>query len=94
MEMKCAHYQYQEEKGLCFPPNQAGGAQHLLLDPDFGGPFPIVPFCTGHLQRLMVTIMRGVCEDADIELLVDENGVAHIAPEISAEWEAQSEANC
>ena len=42
----------------------------------------------------MVTIMQGVCDDADMELLVDEIGVAYIDPEISREWEAQSEANC
>ena len=94
--MKCIHYQHQEEKGPCFPPNQDGGAQHRLLDVDDSGTLPPsgVPFCTGHLQRLMVTIMQSVCDDADMELLVDEIGVAYIDRSISREWEAHSEANC
>ena len=39
-----------------------GAAQHLLVDPELGGKFPAVPFCTGHLQRLMSFIMKGVCD--------------------------------
>ena len=93
MEIQCIHYQHQEAKGRCFPPNQGGGAQHLLLDADDGSLPPSgVPFCTGHLQRLMAYIMRGMCDDAGIELLVDGDGVAYIDPAISAEWEAESEA--
>ena len=48
------------------------------------GNFPVVPFCTGHLQRLMSFIVKGVCDDAD--------GMAYIDPERSREWEAGSEA--
>ena len=66
----------------------------MLLDADLGRKYPLVPMCTGHLQRLMATIMRGVCDDAGIELLVDDAGVAYLDPEISREWETQSEANC
>ena len=93
MEIQCIHYQNQE-KGRCFPPNQRGAAGHLLLDVDDDGPLPPsgVPFCTGHLQRLMSFIMKGVCDDAGIEFLVDDAGVAYIDPEISAEWEAESDA--
>ena len=71
-----------------------GDAQHLLVDPELEGKFPVAPFCTGHLQRLMSFIVKGVCDDAGIEILVDDDGIAHIDLERSREWEAESEACC
>ena len=91
--MKCVHYR-NPDKGPCFPPHQGGDAQHLLVDPELEGKFPVASFCTGHLQRLKSFIMKGVCNDAGIGMLVDDDGMAHIDPERSREWEAESEADC
>ena len=87
--MKCVNY-LNTEKGPCFPPNLAGDAEYLLLDQYSDGRMPDIPICSGHLQRLMVTVMRGHCESADIELLIDEEGFAGIDQEVSQAWEAES----
>lgn len=87
--MKCIHH-YSPEKGPCFPPNMGGDAEYLLLDTSSEGRIPEIPICTGHLHRLMVAVMRGQCENAGVELLIDEEGFASIDPQISQEWEAES----
>ena len=87
--MKCIFHDT-PEKGPCFPPNLGGEAEYLLLDQNSDGRMPDIPICTGHLQRLMVSVMRGQCESAEVELLIDEDGMASIEPEVNHAWEAES----
>ena len=87
--MKCINY-LNPDQGPCFPPNLDGKAEYLLLDTNADGRVPDIPICTGHLQRLMVGVMRGQCLSAGIELLIDEQGFACIDPEIREAWEAES----
>ena len=87
--MKCINY-LNPEKGPCFPPNMGGDAEYLLKDTNSDGDMPEIPICTGHLQRLMVGVMRGQCDNAGIELLIDEEGMAYIDPQVSQDWEAES----
>lgn len=87
--MKCVHY-LNPDLGPCFPPNMGGDAEYLLQDRSSEGRVPDIPICTGHLQRLMVSVMRGHCESAKVELLFDEQGIASIDPEVSQAWEAES----
>lgn len=87
--MKCGNYS-NPAQGPCFPPNMGGDAEYLLLDLNSDGSVPDIPICTGHLQRLMVGVMRGQCENAGVELLFDEQGFAYIDPQVSQAWEAES----
>ena len=87
--MKCVHHN-SLEKGPCFPPNMGGDAEYILVAADLDSHVPDIPICTGHLQRLMVNVMRGQCENAGVELLIDEKGIAHIDPQVSLAWEAES----
>ena len=87
--MKCRDHN-NPEQGPCFPPNMLGDAEYILVDADPESPVPNVPICTGHLQRLMTIIMHRMCQQADIELLFDDHGLAFIDPEVSQAWEKES----
>ena len=78
------------DQGPCFPPNMGGDAEYLFQDLNSDGRVPEIPICTGHLQRLMVSVMRGQCEKAGVELLIDEEGIASIDQEVNQAWEAES----
>ena len=86
--MKCVNY-LDPGKGPCFPLNMGGEAEYLLLETNSDGNVPDIPICTGHLQRLMVSVMRGQCENAGVEPLIDEKGIAYIDPQVSLAWEAE-----
>ena len=87
--MKCVNY-LNPAQGPCFPPNLGGEAEYMLQDLNSEGRVPDIHICTGHLQRLMVGVMRGQCDDARVELLIDEQGMAYIDPQVSQDWEAES----
>ena len=69
--MMCVQHQ-SPGKGPCFPPCILGEPDHLLLSLEPYSQRPVIPICVGHLQRLMTTIIRGLCDNADVELLFDE----------------------
>ena len=89
MDNQCIQHKEPGE-GPCFPPTSVGQADFRVADLE--AIYIDAPYCMGHLQKLMTDMMRIHCQLAGVELLVDQTGRAYIDPEITAQWEAEAEA--